>query len=144
MSVDPRRPMGCGLVFGIALALTVAACSTSGEAPRPTSINLAGQPFPTKVTAHHDDVQLPWHLIRIDTSQNRVYLSASTSRCTTPAFAVLTENAAVGDADAAAAAVLVGRSTGSTRPPSSSSLTVLRGHSSRGGLLWREQAEQHE
>lgn len=93
MSVTPRRRTGCGLVFGIALALTVAACSTSGEAPRPKSINIADQPFPTKVTANHDDVQMPWHLIRIDTSQDRVYLSASTSHCTTPAFAVVTENA---------------------------------------------------
>lgn len=93
MSVDPRRRAGCGLVFGIALALTVASCSTSREAPRPKSIDIADQPFPTKVTANHDDVQLPWHLIRIDTSQNRVYLSASTSHCTTPAFAVVTENA---------------------------------------------------
>ncbi|MCX6497837.1 MAG: hypothetical protein NTU93_03420 [Arthrobacter sp.] len=108
------RKRVAGLVVGAILSIaTLAACGepTVPAAPplaspplaAPPATKLPPQPGISTITPPFTElpldrttepaVTLPWHLIRVDLKENRVYLSSSSEGCTTPEKVRLTESA---------------------------------------------------
>jgi hypothetical protein len=86
---------------------SLAACGEQTGPPRPPAAPLATQLSPqpgiSTITPNFRELPLdqttqpaetvPWHLIRADLNENRVYISASSFDCTTPEKVRLTESA---------------------------------------------------
>lgn len=97
-----------GLVVAAVLSTgSMTACGEQSAPPQlpaaPPASKLAPQPGISAITPEFRELQLnrsaepaetlPWHLIRLDLNENRVYLSASSVMCTTPEKVRLIETA---------------------------------------------------
>jgi hypothetical protein len=106
-----RNRMGkrfAGFVVLAVLSITpLAACGEQPGPPQPPApppvTQLSPQPGITTITPNFAELPLdqstqaaetvPWHLIRVDLKENRVYLAASSFDCTIPEKVRLTESA---------------------------------------------------
>lgn len=93
-------------VLAFLLTASLAACGESARLPQPSATPPATQlsPPPGVSTIALDfrelpldqtkqpDATVPWHLIRVDLKENRVYLSASSVGCSTPVKVRLSES----------------------------------------------------
>lgn len=101
-----KRFAGC-LVLTVLSFAPLAACGEQTGPPQPPAAppatQLSPRPGITTITPNFAELPLdqtpqptetvPWHLIRVDLTENRVYLSASSVDCTTPEKVRLTESA---------------------------------------------------
>jgi hypothetical protein len=97
--------------FVVLAFLSTASLAACGEQPgqpqppaAPPATQLSPQPGISTITPNFTELPVdqttepaetvPWHLIRVDLKENRVYLSSSSVDCTTPEKVRLTESAA--------------------------------------------------
>ena len=95
------------VVLAVLSTASLAACGEQAGPPQPPAAppatRLSPQPGISTITPNFRELPLdqttqpaetvPWHLIRVDLKENRVYLSASSVDCTTPEKVRLTQSA---------------------------------------------------
>jgi hypothetical protein len=126
-----RKQWSCLVVSAVLAAASLAACEVQPRMPQgPAASPSTTYPIQSGIATITPDFNelavdhstgpaatVPWHLIRVDHQENRIYLSASSAGCTTPEKVRLTES------DSSITITVTGPSTG--EPCTAQHLTLL-------------------
>lgn len=126
-----RKQWSCLVVSAVLSAASLAACAVQPGLPQgseaPPSMSYPTQSGIATITPDYRELAVdhatgpaatvPWHLVRVDHQENRIYLSASSAGCTTPEKVRLTES------DSSITITVTGPST--SEPCTAQHLTLL-------------------